>query len=117
MKGWDCDDCYDRQRRRQYLCTRRGTYDPDEAMRRLNDSHDSPLMPLARYDRAGVCPYSVIGDVPAVVARCRTWWEHGSLGMSLMDTPLWLIEGMEVYGAALQDAIAWQARQESGGTR
>ncbi len=69
-------------------------------------------IPFAPYDHAGVCPHGAITELAGLVHRCRTWWEQGQLGMTLMSTPLWLIEAMEHYGVALHEAMNWQVRQD-----
>ncbi len=79
-------------------------------MRRLANVPESSEYPLARYARAGVCPYVYVTELSATVARARVWWDNGSLGMSLMDTPLWLIEAMELYGAEMHRAMKWNAK-------
>ena len=112
-KEWSCEDCYTRGRRLQYLCRRRGTYSDPEAMRRLADAVNSPATPLARYDRAGVCPHSYVTELSMLVSRARSWWEHNGLGITLQSAPYWLIEAMELMGGEMGRALAWQAKQET----
>lgn len=103
--SWDCRACTDGKRRQEYICPNRGG-SVDDAMRQLSKirKQDCPST-IARYDYAGVCPYTVITPLVQQFTSSRRWFDSGNLGFSFLQAPTWYTEALALYDSESNRAM------------
>lgn len=100
---WKCDTC---NRTDLSVCPLRNPDAYREAEKRVALA---PRMPgsqpfVFRLDAMGVCPWAFITDFTRQVAKAKTWWANGQLGVSYLESPEWIHDAFTVYAYEYNNA-------------